>query len=390
MILLPQFTENPPLALYVHLPWCVQKCPYCDFNSHALKPNQTLPETEYVAALLRDVELELPLIWGRPIESIFIGGGTPSLFSPAAIDHLLSGLRARLDLRFCREITLEVNPGTEMAAQLADYRAIGITRVSIGVQSFNAAHLKRLGRIHDPGAAIRAIESAHTAGFDSFNIDLMHGLPAQTPAEAKADIAQAIALAPPHLSWYQLTLEPNTPFAAFPPVLPDDDTLEVITAQGQAALQEAGYAHYEVSAYAKTGHQSVHNRNYWEFGDYLGIGAGAHGKITLASENAIERRARTRHPTAFLEQAGQATVLEITRVAPDELAFEFMLNALRLTDGFAVPLFTERTGLPLKIISDTLRILEHDGLIDWSISRIRPTARGLRYLNEVLLRFMPD
>lgn len=389
MILLPQFTENPPLALYVHLPWCVQKCPYCDFNSHALK-DQPLPEADYIAALLRDVELELPLIWGRPIESIFIGGGTPSLFSPAAIDQLLSGLRARLDLRFCREITLEVNPGTEMAGQLHEYRAIGITRVSIGVQSFNAAQLKRLGRIHDPAAAIRAIESAHAAGFDSFNIDLMHGLPEQPPAEAADDLAQAIALAPPHLSWYQLTLEPNTPFAAFPPVLPDDDALDTITQHGHATLCATGFQHYEVSAYAQPGHQSVHNRNYWEFGDYLGIGAGAHGKITLAAENAIERRARTRHPTAYLAQAGTLDAIEITRVPPQEFAFEFMLNALRLTDGFPTTLFTARTGLPLKIISDTLHRLEHDGLIDWKINHIRPTERGQRYLNDALLRFMPE
>ncbi|WP_407275774.1 radical SAM family heme chaperone HemW [Halothiobacillus sp. DCM-1] len=389
MVLLPQFTENPPLTLYVHLPWCVQKCPYCDFNSHALN-QQPLPEADYVSALLRDVELELPLIWGRPIESIFFGGGTPSLFSPAAFDQLLSGLRARLDLRFCREITLEVNPGTEMAGHLADYRTLGITRVSIGVQSFHAEHLKRLGRIHDPAAAIRAIESAHAAGFDSFNIDLMHGLPEQTAAEAAADLAQAIALAPPHLSWYQLTLEPNTPFAAFPPALPDDDTLEAITQQGQDALHAAGYGHYEVSAFARAGHQSVHNRNYWEYGDYLGIGAGAHGKITLAAENAIERRMRPRHPSRFLAQAGQAEALEIQRVSPSELAFEFMLNALRLTDGFAVPLFTERTGLPLKTISNTLQTLEQEQLIEWTIQRIRPTPRGLRYLNEVLLRFMPD
>ncbi len=389
MILLPQFTENPPLALYVHLPWCVQKCPYCDFNSHALK-NQPVPEAAYVAALLRDVEVELPLIWGRPIESIFFGGGTPSLFSPAAFDQLLSGLRARLDLRFCREITLEVNPGTEMAGHLPEYRALGINRVSIGVQSFNAAHLKRLGRIHDPAAAIRAVESAHFAGFDSFNIDLMHGLPEQTLAEAEADITQAIALDPPHLSWYQLTLEPNTPFAASPPNLPDDDTLEAIHSSGHAALIAAGFGHYEVSAYAKPAQQSVHNRNYWEFGDYLGIGAGAHGKITLAADNAIERRRRPRHPSTFLDQAGQSSALEINRVPPAELAFEFMLNALRLTEGFPVPLFTERTGLPIKVISDTLRALENDGLIDWTIQRIRPTERGLRYLNEVLLRFMPE
>ncbi|MGC8697826.1 MAG: radical SAM family heme chaperone HemW [Halothiobacillus sp.] len=384
-----QFTENPPLALYIHLPWCVEKCPYCDFNSHGLKGG-TLPERAYIDALLRDVECELPLIWGRPIETIFLGGGTPSLFSPEAIDRLFSGLRALLDLRFCREVTIEVNPGTEMAGQLADYRAAGITRASIGVQSFNEAHLKRLGRIHDARAAYRAIESAHAAGLASFNIDLMFGLPDQTQAEALTDLQIAIALNPPHLSWYQLTLEPNTPFAAFPPALPHDDTLDAMQSDGLKHLAAAGFEHYEVSAFAKPNHQCQHNRNYWEFGDYLGIGAGAHGKITLAAENRIERRVRTRHPSAYLSSLGTKATVSAHTVPTQELPFEFMLNALRLMDGFNVPLFSARTGLPIKAISETLQQLEREQLIDWQMTRIKPTARGTRYLNDVLQRFIPN
>ncbi|HUM99635.1 MAG: oxygen-independent coproporphyrinogen III oxidase-like protein [Halothiobacillaceae bacterium] len=384
-----QFNENPPLALYIHLPWCVEKCPYCDFNSHGLKGG-TLPERAYIDALLRDVECELPLIWGRPIETIFLGGGTPSLFSPEAIDRLFSGLRALLDLRFCREVTLEVNPGTEMAGQLADYRAAGITRASIGVQSFNETHLKRLGRIHDAKAAYRAIESAHNAGLNSFNIDLMFGLPEQTQAQALADVQTAIDLNPPHLSWYQLTLEPNTPFAAFPPVLPQDDTLDAMQSAGLKLLNSAGFEHYEVSAFAQPHHACQHNRNYWEFGDYLGIGAGAHGKITLAGENRVERRVRTRHPSAYLATVGTEAAVSAHNVPTQELPFEFMLNALRLMDGFNVPLFSARTGLPLKVIGDTLQQLEREQLIDWQITRIKPTVRGARYLNDVLQRFIPD
>ncbi len=384
-----QFTENPPLALYIHLPWCVEKCPYCDFNSHGLKGG-ALPERAYIDALLRDIECELPLIWGRPIETIFLGGGTPSLFSPDAIDRLFSGLRALLDLRFCREVTLEVNPGTEMAGQLADYRATGITRASLGVQSFNDAHLKRLGRIHDANAAYRAIESAHAAGLNSFNLDLMFGLPDQTQAEALADLQTAIALGPPHLSWYQLTLEPNTPFAAFPPELPHDDTIDDMHERGLAHLSAAGFQHYEVSAFAQPNHACQHNRNYWEFGDYLGIGAGAHGKITLAGENRIERRVRTYHPSAYLAAVGTPAALTAHTVPTGELPFEFMLNALRLTDGFDVPLFSARTGLPLKVVSDALQQLEREQLIDWQITRIKPTTRGARYLNDVLQRFIPS
>ena len=384
-----QFTDNPPLSLYVHLPWCVEKCPYCDFNSHGLK-GADLPETEYVDALLRDLEPELPLTWGRPIETIFLGGGTPSLFSPEALDRLMSGLRALLDLRFTREVTLEVNPGTDMASRLAEYRAVGFNRVSIGVQSFNDRSLERLGRIHDRRAAWRTIEAAHDAGLDSFNIDLMHGLPEQTEADGLADIETALSLEPPHLSWYQLTIEPNTAFAFSPPALPPEATLDAIGDAGRQRLVDAGYAHYEISAFAREGHECEHNLNYWQFGDYLGIGAGAHGKITLPAENRVERRVRSRHPNRYLELAGSAANIDAHDIPRNELPFEFMLNALRLTDGFPVSLFQERTGMPVAVVSKTLRGLEDDGLIDWDIQTIRPTERGLNFLNDVLGRFLPD
>lgn len=384
-----QFTDNPPLSLYVHLPWCVEKCPYCDFNSHGLKGGD-LPETEYVDALLRDVEPELPLIWGRPIETIFLGGGTPSLFSPEALDRLLSGLRALLDLRFTKEVTLEVNPGTDMAGRLAEYRAIGFNRASIGVQSFDNDALRRLGRIHDNRQAWRTIEAAHDAGFDSFNIDLMHGLPGQSEADGLRDVDTAISLEPPHLSWYQLTIEPNTAFAFSPPALPPEATLDQISDDGRRRLIDAGYEHYETSGFARPGHACQHNLNYWQFGDYLGIGAGAHGKLTLPAENRIERRVRSRHPNRYLQLAGQAANVDAHDISRQEVPFEFMLNALRLTDGFPVGLFQERTGMPIAVVSKTLRGLEEDGLIEWDIHTIRPTERGQRFLNDVLARFLPD
>jgi oxygen-independent coproporphyrinogen-3 oxidase len=384
-----QFSDNPPLSLYVHLPWCVEKCPYCDFNSHGLKGGEP-PEAEYVDALLRDLEPELPLIWGRPIETIFLGGGTPSLFSPEALDRLLSGLRALLDLRFVREVTLEVNPGTDMASRLAEYRAIGFNRVSIGVQSFDDQALRRLGRIHDRRAAWRTVQAAHAAGFDSFNLDLMHGLPGQTEAAGLMDIDTAIDLQPPHLSWYQLTIEPNTAFAFRPPALPAEATLGRIGERGLERLADAGYGHYEISAFARPGHECEHNLNYWQFGDYLGIGAGAHGKITLPAENRVERRVRSRHPDRYLERSGQPGNVEAQDIPRRELPFEFMLNALRLTGGFPVSLFQERTGMPVAVVSETLRGLEDDGLIDWDIQTIRPTERGHRFLNDVLARFLPD
>ncbi|WP_410279864.1 radical SAM family heme chaperone HemW [Guyparkeria sp.] len=384
-----QFTDNPPLSLYVHLPWCVEKCPYCDFNSHGLK-GRDLPEDEYVDALLRDLEPELPLIWGRPIETIFLGGGTPSLFSPNALDRLMSGLRALLDLRFTREVTLEVNPGTDMASRLAEYRAIGFNRVSIGVQSFNDESLKRLGRIHDRRAAWRTIEAAHDAGLDSFNIDLMHGLPGQTEDDGLTDIATAISLEPPHLSWYQLTIEPNTAFAFSPPALPPEATLDRIGEAGAQRLLDADYVHYEISAFAQPDHACQHNLNYWQFGDYLGLGAGAHGKLTIPAENRIERRLRSPHPNRYLELVGRPENIDAHDIRRRDIPFEFMLNALRLTEGFPVGLFQERTGMPIAVVSKTLRGLEEDGLIDWDIQTIRPTERGLRFLNDVLGRFLPD
>lgn len=382
------FTTLPPLALYIHLPWCVHKCPYCDFNSHEV-PGE-LPEIEYVDALIRDLEQDLPLIWGRPIISIFIGGGTPSLFSAAALDRLFSGLRARLKLLADIEVTLEANPGTVEANKFREYRQLGINRLSIGVQSFQDAQLAALGRIHSGREAIAAAEAAHAAGFNDFNLDLMHGLPGQTIDSGLADVRQAIALGPSHISYYQLTIEPNTLFHARPPKLPNDELLADIEQGGQALLAEAGYAQYEVSAYAKTGFRCTHNLNYWEFGDYLGIGAGAHGKITLPAEQRIIRRARIKNPRDYLAHAGTPSAYNEEAVKPRDIAFEFMLNALRLKDGFAPFLFQERTGMPLGLLRDALTKAETEGLLEWDIQRIRPTPRGWRYLNDLMQCFLPN
>ncbi|MEW6765628.1 MAG: radical SAM family heme chaperone HemW [Pseudomonadota bacterium] len=382
------FTTLPPLSLYIHLPWCVRKCPYCDFNSH--EAPGALPEFEYVDALIRDLEQDLPLIWGRPIVSIFIGGGTPSLFSAEALDRLFSGLRARLKLLPGIEITLEANPGTVEAGKFREFRALGINRLSIGVQSFQDAPLKALGRIHGGREAIAAAEAAHTAGFDDFNLDLMHGLPGQTVESGLADVRQAIALSPSHISYYQLTLEPNTLFHARPPALPDDELLADIEEGGQALLAEAGFSQYEVSAYAREGHRCAHNLNYWEFGDYVGIGAGAHGKLTLPAEQRILRRARIKNPRDYQTHAGAPAAFAEEAVAPRNAAFEFMLNALRLKAGFAPPLFQERAGIPLGLIREPLQKAEDAGLIDWGIQRIAPTPQGWRYLNDLMQHFLPD
>lgn len=384
-----QFTENPPLSLYVHLPWCVEKCPYCDFNSHSLK-GQDVPEQAYVDLLLKDLEAELPLIWGRPIETIFIGGGTPSLFSPAALDRLLCGLRALLDLRYTREITLEANPGTDVAKNLPALRDIGINRLSVGVQSFNDTQLTQLGRIHSARQAQQTIEAAQRAGFERINIDLMHGLPGQTLEMAMDDLTTAMHSGVGHISWYQLTLEPNTAFAAFPPVLPDEDTLADIYDSGLALLSKQGFTRYEVSAFCRNQEYCEHNQNYWQFGDYLGIGAGAHGKITMAAESRITRRRRVAHPKAYADAIHANHAVEEQNIPRRELAFEFMLNALRLPDGVPADLFQRRTGQPLAVIRNTLTSLEDDGLIEWGINHIRPTALGLNYLNDVLQRFLPD
>ena len=385
-----QFTTLPPLSLYIHLPWCVRKCPYCDFNSHAPREGEPLPERAYVEALLRDVECELPLIWGRSIESVFIGGGTPSLFSAEALDALLSGLRARLRLLPGIEITLEANPGTVEAGRFAEYRALGINRLSIGVQSFDDERLRALGRIHGGREAILAAEVAHAAGFDNFNLDLMFGLPGQTLNGALADLEQGLALCPTHLSWYQLTLEPNTLFHARPPVLPDDERIADMQEAGVSRLAEAGFAPYEVSAYAREGRRCRHNLNYWEFGDYLGIGAGAHGKLTLPAEQRIIRRARLRSPEVFMARAGQAAAFEEQSVNWKEAPFEFMLNALRLHEGFPSALFQERTGLPISVVRQALEKAEAKGLIDWQLTHIRPTVLGARFLNDVITLFLPE
>lgn len=379
------FAALPPLSLYVHVPWCVRKCPYCDFNSHELAAG--LPEGEYVDALLADLERELPLVWGRRLVSIFIGGGTPSLLSGAAVERLLSGIRARLPLPPGAEITLEANPGTAEAGRFRDYRAAGVNRLSIGVQSLDERALRALGRIHDRREALRAVELARAAGFDNLNLDLMFGLPGQDPAAAAADLGEALALAPDHLSWYQLTIEPNTPFHHAPPPTPADDTLWEIQQRGEELLEGAGFDHYEVSAHARPGRQCRHNRNYWEFGDYLGIGAGAHGKITLPAEGRIVRRRRPRHPRDFL---GPGMTVAEEALLPADLPFEFMMNALRLREGVAEGLFGERTALPGAAIAATLRDAEGRGLLLRGNGRLRASDDGWRFLNTLLMLFLPD
>lgn len=375
----------PPLALYVHFPWCVRKCPYCDFNSHEAQSG-AFPETAYLDALRADLEQALPLVWGRKIHTVFIGGGTPSLLSAAGLDRLLSDVRALLPLNADAEITLEANPGTFEAAKFAQFRASGVNRLSIGIQSFNDAHLKELGRIHDSASARAAVDIAAQT-FDKFNLDLMYALPRQTLAECQADIETALAYAPPHLSLYHLTLEPNTLFAKFPPPLPDDDSSADMQDWLLARTAEAGYGRYEVSAYARDGHRSRHNLNYWQFGDYLGIGAGAHSKLSFP--NRILRQMRYKHPATYIERAlaGNA-VQEEREVGPDDLPFEFMLNTLRLVDGFAVPEFAERTGLQLGTIEPMLNAAEQRGLITRDHTRIAPTARGLNFLNDLQELFL--
>ncbi|MDX1572439.1 MAG: radical SAM family heme chaperone HemW [Methylophaga sp.] len=383
------FTALPPLSLYIHVPWCVRKCPYCDFNSH--KASDTLPEFEYINALLADLEQELPLVWGRTIQSIFIGGGTPSLFSAEAYDRLFSGLRALLPIKADAEITMEANPGTFEAARFRDYRQLGINRLSIGIQSFNNAALQRLGRIHDGVEAEKAIEIAYQAGFDNVNLDLMFGLPGQTEAEATDDVTTAIALAPKHISYYQLTIEPNTLFYQQPPILPDDDPIIDWQEANQARLAEAGYLQYEVSAYAKAGKQCRHNINYWQFGDYLGIGAGAHGKISDAAQQSIVRRVKQKQPQAYLDTAhSEKVLLKQEQLHFRDIGFEFMLNALRLTDGFPTSLFMQHTGVPLKHFDKALQQAEVMDLLNYDIHRIRPTDKGKRYLNTLIELFLPE
>ena len=370
----------PPLSLYVHIPWCVRKCPYCDFNSH--EPAGALPEEEYVNRLMSDIEGVLPQVWGRRIASVFIGGGTPSLFSPGSIDALLCGVRARLQVEPEAEITLEANPGTVEAARFRGFRGAGVNRISLGIQSFDDRMLAALGRIHSAVEARRAVDAA-LASFDNVNLDLMYGLPSQTAAMAAADLEQAIACGVPHVSAYQLTIEPNTAFYSRPPPLPEHDLAADMQVAAEHLLAAAGYQHYETSAFARPGRRCRHNLNYWEFGDYLGIGAGAHGKISFIDR--ITRHERARQPRDYL--AKDRNIIERT-VAPCELPFEFMLNALRLVEGFEARLFSERTGLPLSIIQHQLRESEDRGLLARDWKRIRPTERGRRFLNDLLEAFV--
>ena len=380
-----QLQSLPPLGLYVHLPWCLKKCPYCDFNSHEMRPDQ-MPEQRYLDALVADLEAALPLIWGRTVHSIFIGGGTPSLFSPAAIDRLLGDIRARLRLEADCEITLEANPGTFERDRFRAFRSAGVTRLSVGVQSFNDAHLKALGRVHDRAQAIAAVEEAAQA-FDTFNLDLMYALPGQTAGQLDEDLSLALSLAPPHLSVYHLTIEPNTLFAKFPPVVPDDDTAYAMLDRITERTAVAGMQRYEVSAYARDGHRCWHNHNYWEFGDYLGIGAGAHSKLSFAHR--VVRQVRFREPRLYMEHAlAGAAVAQDEEVRRADLPFEFMLNALRLRDGFALALFTERTGLPLTAIQAGLAQAEARGLIERDAARVRPTERGFDFLSDLQALFL--
>jgi len=384
------FKNNPPLSLYIHLPWCIKKCPYCDFNSHATNSN-AFPEEDYVDALISDLESELPRIWGRPIVSIFIGGGTPSLFSAEAINRLMAALRERLTFYHNTEITMEANPGTAEADRFKAYRESGINRLSIGVQSFDDEKLKRLGRIHNSEEALSAIAMAKDAGFNEINLDLMFGLPDQTVDQAMSDLEVAMEQQPTHLSWYQLTIEPNTIFYSKPPALPIDDLLWEMQQQGQAYLSDRGFDQYEVSAYASKGehHQCQHNRNYWQFGDYLGIGAGAHGKLTHVAEGKIERYARHRIPQSYIDMVGQSNaVTETRKLVRDELPLEFMMNGLRLNEGFHPSTFIEHTGLPLNHIHKQLEIAEERALIEWDLNKIKPTETGHRYLNDLIELFM--
>ena len=384
----------PPLSVYVHLPWCLKKCPYCDFNSHELPGHAAgnLPEQRYLDALCADVESALPLIWGRSVHSIFIGGGTPSLFSPAAIERLLSDLRARLRLEADCEITLEANPGTFEKDRFRAFRAAGVTRLSVGVQSFNDAHLQALGRVHNRAQAIAALEDAASA-FDTFNLDLMYALPGQTLAQLDQDLEMALSLAPPHLSVYHLTIEPNTVFAKFPPQVPEDDDAYAMLDRITERTAAAGLQRYEVSAYAQPNHRCWHNLNYWQFGDYLGVGAGAHSKLSFAHR--VLRQVRNRDPRLYMDHALDATrperaVAQSSEVARSELPFEFMLNALRLRHGFSLADFTERTGLPVTAIQAALAEAEAKGLVTRDFQRVVPSERGFDFLSDLQALFLPD
>ncbi len=382
-----QLRALPPLSLYVHLPWCLKKCPYCDFNSHAVGGAGALPEARYLDALRADLEAALPLVWGRPVQTVFIGGGTPSLFSPASIDQLLGDIRALLPLTAGAEVTLEANPGTFEKDRFRAYRAAGVTRLSVGVQSFNDTHLAALGRVHDGAQARAAVEEAAQA-FDTFNLDLMYALPGQEMAALDADLEIALALAPPHLSIYHLTIEPNTVFAKYPPVVPEDDLAYAMLDRITERTAAGGLQRYEVSAYARAGHECAHNLNYWQFGDYLGIGAGAHSKLSFAHR--VVRQTRFREPVLYMERAlsGNA-VAQDADVRRADLAFEFMLNALRLRGGFALQDFVERTGQSVASIAPALDKAEAQGLIARDMVHVRPTERGFDFLSNLQELFLP-
>ncbi|MBI2772683.1 MAG: oxygen-independent coproporphyrinogen III oxidase-like protein [Burkholderiales bacterium] len=381
-----QLAALPPLSLYVHLPWCIRKCPYCDFNSHEMKAGE-LPEQRYLDAVIADLEAALPLVWGRTIHSIFIGGGTPSLFSPQGIDRLLGDIRARLKLEADCEITLEANPGTFEKDRFRAFRGAGVTRLSVGVQSFNDEHLKALGRVHDRSQAIAAVEEAAQA-FDTFNLDIMYALPGQSLAQVEQDVTTALSMMPPHISIYHLTIEPNTYFAKFPPKVPEDDAAYAMLDRITEMTTGAGMERYEVSAYAKPGHACWHNLNYWQFGDYLGIGAGAHSKLSFAHR--VVRQVRFREPKLYMDNAlaGNA-IAQDEEVARADLPFEFMLNALRLKDGFTFAQFSERTGLPVSAIEGALAQAQAKGFIERDLARVWPTTRGFDFLSDLQSLFLP-
>lgn len=381
-----KFTQPVPLSLYVHYPWCIQKCPYCDFNSHTLKKN--IDEAAYIDALIKQLEQTLPMIWGRPIASIFFGGGTPSLISEAGLNRFMSQARALLGFGPEIEVTLEANPGTVDFAKFAGFRAAGINRLSMGVQSFSDSKLKALGRIHSGDEAQQAIAAARSAGFSNFNLDLMFALPNQTLSQAIADVEQAIAFEPPHLSHYQLTLEPNTPFYKQPPVLPDEDLAWEMQQACQQRLAKAGYQHYEVSGYAKPNSACQHNLNYWKYGDYIGLGAGAHGKISIPPEGKIWRTQMPASPGGYIEEMKRPKPGRSFLVSDSDAKFEFMLNALRLQDGFDLGLFELRAGLPISTIKSQLDEIEHKGWATISQNRLKLTPKGQQYLNDVVGLFL--
>ncbi|MGQ0524530.1 MAG: radical SAM family heme chaperone HemW [Betaproteobacteria bacterium] len=390
----PRLTVLPPLALYVHIPWCVRKCPYCDFKSHEAR--EAVPEQRYIAALVADLDQALPAVWGRRVYSVFFGGGTPSLFSARGIDAILSAVRARLPLAADAEITLEANPGTFEVEKFAAYRAAGVNRLSIGIQSFHPGHLKKLGRIHDDNEARGAIEIARRH-FENFNLDLMYGLPGQSIDEARADVLSALEHEPPHLSVYHLTIEPNTYFHRFPPRLPDDDATAAMQDEIESLLAARGYIHYETSAFARSpaapqasgARYCRHNLNYWTFGDYLGIGAGAHSKLSFPER--IMREMRHKQPRRYMEEAQDSRSVQTREeVSARAVPFEFMMNALRLSEGFDTTLFTERTGLPLNAVLRELEEAERRGLVERDHQRIAPTPLGRRFLNDLLQVFLPD